>query len=191
MNTNQKTINIISAIVAILVVAGLGVFWYVKNLPGGITGPVACTQEAKQCPDGSYVGRTGPHCEFAQCPSAGTSTAAIPAPAQITVTAALNQSVGGLGVNITPLKVLQDSRCAVDVQCIQAGTVEVSVALRTQGLGNTTTILTLNKPFATVDETIELVSVTPDKIAGKTIAASEYRFTFSITTHQNPADVKG
>ncbi|HEY4502628.1 MAG TPA: Gmad2 immunoglobulin-like domain-containing protein [Candidatus Paceibacterota bacterium] len=31
--------------------------------------PVACTQEAKLCPDGSYVGRTGPHCEFAQCPS--------------------------------------------------------------------------------------------------------------------------
>lgn len=29
----------------------------------------ACTDEAKQCPDGSYVGRTGPNCEFAQCPS--------------------------------------------------------------------------------------------------------------------------
>ncbi|TSC71796.1 MAG: Uncharacterized protein G01um101470_496 [Parcubacteria group bacterium Gr01-1014_70] len=34
----------------------------VKNLQ-------ACTQEAKQCPDGSYVGRTGPNCEFALCPS--------------------------------------------------------------------------------------------------------------------------
>lgn len=30
--------------------------------------PVACTMEAKQCPDGSYVGRTGTKCEFAQCP---------------------------------------------------------------------------------------------------------------------------
>lgn len=28
----------------------------------------ACTQEAKQCPDGSYVGRIGPNCEFAPCP---------------------------------------------------------------------------------------------------------------------------
>lgn len=27
-----------------------------------------CTQEAKQCPDGSYVGRVGPSCEFAPCP---------------------------------------------------------------------------------------------------------------------------
>lgn len=28
----------------------------------------ACTEEAKQCPDGSYVARTGPNCEFAPCP---------------------------------------------------------------------------------------------------------------------------
>ncbi|MCE9643540.1 MAG: tryptophan-rich sensory protein [Candidatus Andersenbacteria bacterium] len=27
-----------------------------------------CTQEAMLCPDGSYVGRTGPQCQFAQCP---------------------------------------------------------------------------------------------------------------------------
>ncbi len=31
--------------------------------------PVACTMEAKLCPDGSYVGRTGPKCEFTECPS--------------------------------------------------------------------------------------------------------------------------
>ena len=30
---------------------------------------IFCTQEAKQCPDGSYVGRTGPKCEFAACPT--------------------------------------------------------------------------------------------------------------------------
>lgn len=29
---------------------------------------VACTQEAKICPDGSAVGRQGPNCEFAPCP---------------------------------------------------------------------------------------------------------------------------
>jgi len=28
----------------------------------------ACTMEAKLCPDGSYVGRTGPNCEFSPCP---------------------------------------------------------------------------------------------------------------------------
>ena len=30
--------------------------------------PVACTDDAMKCPDGSYVGRTGPKCEFAPCP---------------------------------------------------------------------------------------------------------------------------
>ncbi|WGZ94342.1 MAG: hypothetical protein QJT81_00025 [Candidatus Thiothrix putei] len=29
---------------------------------------VMCTMEAKLCPDGSAVGRGGPHCEFAPCP---------------------------------------------------------------------------------------------------------------------------
>lgn len=32
--------------------------------PGG----PACTDDAKVCPDGSYVSRTGPNCEFAPCP---------------------------------------------------------------------------------------------------------------------------
>lgn len=36
------------------------------------SGPVACTMDAKMCPDGSYVGRVAPNCEFAPCP-AGTA----------------------------------------------------------------------------------------------------------------------
>ena len=32
---------------------------------------VFCTKEAKLCPDGSAVGRTGPNCEFAECPVLG------------------------------------------------------------------------------------------------------------------------
>jgi len=31
--------------------------------------PVACTMEAKICPDGSSVGRVGPNCEFEPCPT--------------------------------------------------------------------------------------------------------------------------
>lgn len=30
--------------------------------------PIACTMDAKMCPDGSYVSRQGPNCEFAPCP---------------------------------------------------------------------------------------------------------------------------
>lgn len=44
----------------------------IKNTKSVITNrnsnTVACTEEAKLCPDGSYVGRSGPNCEFAVCP---------------------------------------------------------------------------------------------------------------------------
>ena len=36
----------------------------------GCSVPKACTKEAKLCPDGSSVGRTGPNCEFSPCPVA-------------------------------------------------------------------------------------------------------------------------
>jgi hypothetical protein len=36
--------------------------------------PVACTMEAKLCPDGSAVGRSGQNCEFAPCPEVATTT---------------------------------------------------------------------------------------------------------------------
>jgi len=34
----------------------------------GIQKQASCTLEAKICPDGTAVGRTGPNCEFAPCP---------------------------------------------------------------------------------------------------------------------------
>lgn len=37
---------------------------------------IACTLEAKQCPDGSYVGRTGPRCEFTACPTSSVGVVA-------------------------------------------------------------------------------------------------------------------
>ncbi len=52
--------------------------------PGG--GNVACPQYAKLCPDGSYVGRTGPNCEFAACPPGATSGTASGATTKVTTT---------------------------------------------------------------------------------------------------------
>ena len=34
----------------------------------GTPTPIACTEEAKLCPDGSAVGRNGPECRFDPCP---------------------------------------------------------------------------------------------------------------------------
>ncbi len=63
----------------VVIIAG-AVIWFVSSKPlfqeaqNSYVMPnnnsVACTMEAKLCPDGSYVGRTGPNCEFAECPTA-------------------------------------------------------------------------------------------------------------------------
>lgn len=53
-------------IVFLAILIGFAVYLQkARKTPEGI----ACTQEAKQCPDGSYVSRTGPNCEFAPCPT--------------------------------------------------------------------------------------------------------------------------
>jgi len=65
---------ILIAFLVIVVIAGAGVFSntlgtklpiYTTNPPKQ---PIACTQDAKLCSDGSYVSRSGPNCAFAQCP---------------------------------------------------------------------------------------------------------------------------
>ena len=42
----------------------------------------------------------------------------------------LNESAGGLGIRVTPLEILEDSRCASDVVCIQAGTVRLRASVQ-------------------------------------------------------------
>lgn len=67
----KKTILILIAIISLLVI-GNALYAYLNNMDGNapkVNPPVACTDEAKICPDGSAVGRTGPFCEFAFCPN--------------------------------------------------------------------------------------------------------------------------
>ena len=52
-------------VVITFVVIGGGFFAWQQF---GTQKSLACTEEAKICPDGSGVGRTGPNCEFAACP---------------------------------------------------------------------------------------------------------------------------
>ncbi|HEV7121757.1 MAG TPA: hypothetical protein VGN56_02980 [Candidatus Paceibacterota bacterium] len=60
--------------ILIVILIAIGAFLYrsVKERPVATMPPQnaaqACTAEAKVCPDGSSVGRTGPNCAFAACP---------------------------------------------------------------------------------------------------------------------------
>lgn len=84
--SSHKLLLIVGGIALLI---GIGIFLYLMNIPSSTpapsptpvptnqepvteteTGPegVVCTMEAKICPDGSSVGRSGPKCEFAACP---------------------------------------------------------------------------------------------------------------------------
>ncbi|MFA6254333.1 MAG: hypothetical protein WC640_03780 [Candidatus Paceibacterota bacterium] len=70
----MKKYFIIVVVIVLIIVVGV-VYWRFKYVFKPIAEPnqVACTQEAKVCPDGSSVGRQGPNCEFAACPPSAIS----------------------------------------------------------------------------------------------------------------------
>jgi hypothetical protein len=76
---NALLVSVVGAIVI-----AFGIYFAVfRDQPSGVT--QACTTEAKICPDGSAVGRTGPNCTFAACSDTSSSTstdvpATIPGP---------------------------------------------------------------------------------------------------------------
>jgi len=71
LGMTKKKIIIFAIVLAAI---GGGIFLYFKAVKPFLSGeintekPIACTMEAKLCSGGSYVGRTGPNCEFAPCP---------------------------------------------------------------------------------------------------------------------------
>lgn len=76
---------------------------------------IYCTMEAKQCPDGSYVGRTGPKCEFTACPQTGTSEFNKPITMRVSEKIIFSDSFS------LTLQEINDSRCKPGVQCIWQG----------------------------------------------------------------------
>ncbi len=129
---------------------------------------VACTMEAKLCPDGSYVGRQGPQCEFAECPSVRES-----------ITAKLNQKILNNEVYITPLKIIEDSRCPADVTCIWAGQVRLQAKLQS-GNSEQEIILISGKPFIFSGKSVTLTDILPAKDSKKEVPLSEYGFDFLV-----------
>jgi hypothetical protein len=81
----MKSTKVIAAFLVLIVAIISIVFIATRSKPQTIfpnpePQPVACTEEAKQCPDGSYVGRTGPQCQFAACPPTGSTILPPPKP---------------------------------------------------------------------------------------------------------------
>ena len=96
-----------------------------------------------------------------------------------TLQTAIGAGASAFDVKITPEAIVEDSRCPLDVQCIQAGTVRVQ-ALVTQHGTTTTQVFTLNTPIDVDGTTIELIAADPAKYSTVTTSPADYRFTFRI-----------
>ncbi len=130
-----------------------------------------CNGDAEICPDGSSVGRTGPTCEFAQCPSTDVSSD--------TVSTYLGGRVARFNLTINPREVVSDSRCPKDVQCIWAGTVEVRTAVESP-TGHGEHVFKLGEPQTVGEFTVTLIEVTPATKADVAIPEHSYWFTYEI-----------
>lgn len=157
----QKTYILISAVIIIGAVIVVGL-----NMSNRETPLIACTMEAKLCPDGSAVGRTGPNCEFTACPEVGTT----PTPATGDIVLGLGQK-GKVGdLEITMNSIVQDSRCPVGVQCIWAGEVKANVTFRSLLKIESKVISSIDKPYSFDGYSISIIDVT----------RGEYRVTFHV-----------
>lgn len=72
MNNSGITLWGAVGILAVLIVGTIVYYSFAPFAPDAPEG-IVCTMDAMQCPDGSYVGRTGPNCEFV-CPAAASTT---------------------------------------------------------------------------------------------------------------------
>lgn len=96
------------------------------------------------------------------------------------VEAGIGERASALGILfLTPLAVLEDSRCPIDVQCMQAGTVRVRTRIESE-LGTSETDVALGTPVTAEAETVTLIEAWPIPHSGADIADAEYRFVFSV-----------
>jgi len=105
------------------------------------------------------------------------ATAATPQPPS--GPARLGQTVYVDGPRVTPIKVIEDSRCPMNARCVWAGRVVLRVKV-TGGAWQRTIDLTMGEPVQVADGGLTLVSVTPDKRTDTTIKPRDYRFAFTF-----------
>jgi hypothetical protein len=88
----------------------------------------------------------------------------------------LGETVRVHGIRVTPLRVLEDSRCPQAVTCVWAGQVRLSARV-----GGVTRALTLGQPVAVSAGQLKLAAVAPARLTvGHSIAPRAYRFGFEF-----------
>ena len=90
-------------------------------------------------------------------------------------------SVGPL--RVTPLRVLEDSRCPMEARCVWAGQVRLQVRVVHAGHRAVHEVVS-NKPLALAGGNLELAGVMPPTSALRKIAPRDYRFTLRFERAQ-------
>ena len=99
-----------------------------------------------------------------------------PSPGNSGITyARLGETVTVGGLRVTPLALIEDSRCPQGVQCVWAGRVRINATISTQTM-KLTRELTLGEPFPVADGTLMLAEVRPSKRKDAPNAPGDYRF---------------
>lgn len=80
------------------------------------------------------------------------------------------------GPEITPVDLLEDSRCPALAQCVWAGRVRIAARIHLSS-GDTMREMTLGEPISVADGSLELVRVLPEKTEAA-IPPGDYRFGF-------------
>ena len=89
----------------------------------------------------------------------------------------IGQTVTIGGPRVTPLALVEDSRCPQGVQCVWAGQVRITARVTT-GAGAQVLELTTGKPVRIADGTLVLAGVLPAKRKNTAPAPGDYRFGF-------------
>ena len=102
-----------------------------------------------------------------------------PAPEDGIASARLGQRVYVDGPGVTPLAVLEDSRCPTDpgVRCVWAGQVRLSIKVEL-GSGQRDHEITTRTPLHIADGNLQLVEVTPSRTQNGPQTPQDYTFGF-------------
>lgn len=177
---SEKNIGKYVGILIVVLVLITGVYFLSKQAKNDVDSnenpneQVACTMEAKICPDGSSVGRSGPKCEFAECPGASNPEKS----GSLTLSPGEQGKVGAMAITLN--KITDDSRCPSGVECVWAGKVDVEVKLSGETRSETKTISSTNNNFVFDGYNIKIVTVIPGKEKDISIVSKDYKITFDI-----------
>jgi hypothetical protein len=153
-----------------LLVVGVGGFFIYQHYFAGGEAPQDGGEVAGTVDDGSSV-------------QSGTA---------VTVEAKINDVASAAGVQITPLEVVEDSRCPADVQCIQAGTVRVRASVIPRGSAQAEDVMfELGVPMTVGTDQVTLVAAAPEAREGIRIAPGDYTFTFTVVKEGGGEYFKG